>query len=80
MKYKIGDRISTRILKSVRGKFLSLPDPSARFTHVQFRRWEGCPICNVHIARFRKHADAIRQAGIQEIIFFHSRPEAIAKF
>lgn len=80
MKYKVGDKITARVLKSVRGKPLSLPDSNARLTHVQFRRWTGCPICNTHIAQFRKQADAIKQAGIQEIIFFHSRPEEIAEF
>lgn len=80
MKYKTGDRIAPRILSSVMGSPLALPDPEARYTHVQFRRWTGCPICNVHIAQFRKSADAIKSAGIREIIFFHSKPEEIATF
>jgi hypothetical protein len=46
-------------------------------THLQFRRFAGCPICNTHIAEIRKRAGEIRLAGIHEVIFFHSRAEEI---
>ena len=79
-------RYSTKInfpkleLQTVRGKTLSVPDPESAYTHIQFRRWSGCPTCNVHIAELRRNADRIRQAGIREVLFFHSQPRDIAEF
>lgn len=80
MKYQVGDKLAPRVIESVRGTMLKLPNPDVRFIHLQFRRWEGCPICNTHMASLRRSADRIKAAGIQEIIYFHSTREAIAKF
>ena len=46
---------------------------SGLLTHLQFRRFVGCPICNTHIGQMIKRAEEIKSAGIHEVIFFHSR-------
>ena len=43
--------------------------------HLQFRRFVDCPICNTHIAEFRKRAREIEAA--EEVIVFHSSPKSI---
>jgi peroxiredoxin len=80
MKRKKGDTFPELKLETVLGESLVIPDPGYRYSHVQFRRFVGCPICNTHIGSLRKNADRIKKAGIQEVIFFHSRPEDIAEF
>ena len=80
MKYTTSDKFPNLTLTTVRGETLNLPDPSVRFIHVQFRRWSGCPICNLHIASLRRNADRINRAGIREVLFFHSKPEEILEF
>jgi uncharacterized protein len=35
-------------------------------------RFVDCPICNTHIAEFRKRAREIEAAGIKKVIVFHS--------
>src|SRR5215470_3247638 len=72
MKLKAGDLFPTKTLRAVSGKVLHVPD-SGLLTHLQFRRFVGCPICNTHIGQMMKRAEEIRSAGIHEVIFFHSR-------
>jgi peroxiredoxin len=80
MKYSTKDIFPALQLQTVRGKTLALPDSKSPYTHIQFRRWSGCPICNVHIAELRRNAGRIKQAGIHEVLFFHSQPRDIADF
>ncbi len=80
MKKRFGDRIEPLEVRTILGAAQCLPDTRFRFTHLQFRRWIGCPICNDHIAHFRRHHDRIAAAGIREVMFFHSTPEEILAF
>jgi hypothetical protein len=41
-------------------------------THLQFRRYAGCPICNLHLRSVAQRHDEIVAAGICEIAVFHS--------
>src|ERR1051326_8629267 len=63
MKRKAGDVFPNLTLTTSQGKALTVPVPGARFTHVQFRRWTGCPICNTHIAALRRNAHRIASPG-----------------
>ncbi|MEO8549871.1 MAG: peroxiredoxin-like family protein [Kofleriaceae bacterium] len=67
----VGARIPARQLVAVTGETIALPDP-LRLTHLQFRRFAGCPICNLHLRSFtRRHAELVG-AGICEVVVFHS--------
>jgi peroxiredoxin len=57
--------------KNIHGAEVSVPD-SAPWTHVQFRRFAGCPICNLHLQSFIARQDEIANAGIREVVIFHS--------
>lgn len=49
----------------------AIPAPVG-LTHLQFRRFAGCPICHVHLRSVaRRHAELVA-AGITEVAFFHS--------
>lgn len=66
-----GAVIATRDLTAVSGTRIAVPD-GGRLTHLQFRRFAGCPICNLHLRSVvRRHAE-IARAGIQEVVVFHS--------
>ena len=76
MKFKPGDMLPTTVMEAVSGEAINLPD-AKRLVHLQFRRFVDCPICNTHIAEFRKRAREIEAAGIKEVIVFHSSPKSI---
>jgi peroxiredoxin len=80
MRFQVGDKFPALTLTTSKGKAISIPDPDSKWTHVQFRRWTGCPICNTHIGQLRKSADRIAAAGIHEVLFFHSSQEQVAEF
>lgn len=62
------------------GTAIAIPDNSRRFTHLQFRRFAGCPICNLHLRSLIQRKADIERAGITEIIFFHSTAAALLHY
>jgi hypothetical protein len=69
-----GDTITPRVLTTIRSEAVPVPDPE-RLIHLQFRRYAGCPICNVHLRSVARRHDDIRAAGIREVPVFHSPAE-----
>jgi peroxiredoxin len=67
----VGGTIAQRALTSVSGEPISIPDRH-RLVHLQFRRFAGCPVCNLHLRSFSRRDREITAAGIREIIVFHS--------
>lgn len=62
---------STR-LTDMRGEVVQIPDPNGRLTHLQFRRFAGCPICNLHLRSITGRLEEIEAAGVREVVVFHS--------
>jgi peroxiredoxin len=58
-------------VNNIHGVAVSVPRPT-RWTHVQFRRFAGCPICNLHLQSFVTRHGEIVDAGIREVVIFHS--------
>jgi peroxiredoxin len=79
MKFKPGDMLPATVMEAVTGEAINLPS-AKRLVHLQFRRFVDCPICNTHIAEFRKRAQEIEAAGIKEVIVFHSSPKSIRSY
>jgi peroxiredoxin len=69
-----GDTIAPRVLTTIRSEAVPVPDPE-RLVHLQFRRYAGCPICNIHLRSVASRHDDIRAAGIREVAVFHSPAE-----
>lgn len=80
MKVKVGQTIPSFTVQTLQGAQLSVPDAPQKFTHLQFRRFAGCPICNIHLHTFFKSFDQIEAAGIREVIFFHSSAKELTKY
>ncbi len=79
MKFRSGNTLPTTVMEAVTGETIKLPDPK-RLVHLQFRRFVDCPICNTHIAEFRRRAREIEAVGIKEVIVFHSSPKSIRSY
>jgi peroxiredoxin len=79
MKLKAGDLLQQRLITTVTGEPVQIPDPE-RLVHLQFRRFVDCPICNTHIAELRRYAGKIEAAGIKEVLVFHSSAESIRSY
>ncbi|MGV0851036.1 peroxiredoxin-like family protein [Mycolicibacterium phlei] len=62
----------------VTGELVPVPDPD-RLVHLQFRRFAGCPICNLHLRAFVNRHDEIERAGVREVVFFHSPADELVE-
>ena len=80
MKYKAGDVFPQLTVTTSKRTPLTIPVVGARYTHIQFRRFAGCPICNTHIAALRRGKAQFHAQGIHEVLFFHSSSEDVAAF
>jgi peroxiredoxin len=66
-----GDVVRAKELVSVTGHRVLLPDPESA-VHLQFRRFAGCPLCNLHLQSVLRRYDEILARGIREVVVFHS--------
>ena len=74
-----GDILSSRELTTIHGQPVRIPD-AEHVVHLQFRRYAGCPVCNLHMRSIaQRHADLVA-AGIREVVVFHSRAETMLGF
>jgi peroxiredoxin len=71
MKLAAGDVISARTLTTAFDNEIRIPDEE-RVVHLQFRRYAGCPICNSHMRSVAARISDIEEAGVREVVVFHS--------
>jgi hypothetical protein len=71
--------VARRELVSVTGERISLPDDGA-FVHLQFRRFAGCPVCDLHLRSIVKRHDEIARANVREVVLFHSSDEELRPY
>ncbi len=74
-----GDLLPGRKLLTVDGGPVAVPDPD-RLVHLQFRRFAGCPVCNLHLRSVAQRHDEILAAGIREVVLFHSPAEDLRTY
>jgi peroxiredoxin len=76
-----GDTIAPHQLQAISGESVSIPDPDpAKLTHLELRRFAGCPVCNLHLRSVVNRKDELTAAGIHEVVVFHSTPEEMRKY
>lgn len=78
-KVHTGQRIEPIELTAITGEPVRVPD-SGLLVHLQFRRFAGCPICNLHLRGITRRHDEILAAGIREIAVFHSTTAAMLPY
>jgi peroxiredoxin len=71
-----GDAVWAKELVSVIGHRVRLPDPQSA-VHLQFQRFAGCPLCNLHLQSVLRRYDEIVARGIREVVVFHSPAEEL---
>ena len=73
-RFRPGDTITARELTTIQSELIRVPARDG-LTHLQFRRFAGCPICNLHLRSVARRHDEILAAGISEVVVFHSPVE-----
>src|SRR5580692_11559324 len=76
---KAGDVLGHRELVTIQGNPVQIPDPGL-LVHLQFRRYAGCPVCNLHLRSIARHHSEILAAGIREVVVFHSSARTMLEF
>jgi hypothetical protein len=61
---KQGDTFPRLQAETIQGNKIAIPDDTYSYVHLQFRRFAGCPVCNLHLKTF--------EARIMEVVVFHS--------
>lgn len=65
------EHVPAHELVNVHGAPVHVPDPD-RLVHLQFRRFAGCPVCNLHLRTFVTRYPEVTAAGIHEVVLFHT--------
>ena len=73
---EVGAVVAERELRTISGDACPVPD-TERVVHLQFRRFAGCPFCNLHLRSIALRHDEIAAAGIREVAVFHSSVPAL---
>ena len=68
--------VSARELIPVDGPPVPVPDPD-RLVHLQFRRFAGCPVCNLHVRSLTQRRADLEAVGVREVLVFHSTAELL---
>jgi peroxiredoxin len=76
----VGDQFPKLRLTAITGETVAIPDAAGALTHLQFRRFAGCPICNLHLRSVSGRIAEIGTAGIREVVVFHSTPDELRKY
>jgi peroxiredoxin len=72
-----GKVIAHQTLQSIHGTTVDIPHPT-RLTHLQFRRFAGCPVCNLHVHEFFNRHNDLVDHGIQEVVVFQSSNQVMS--
>ncbi len=75
-KIQPGAVLQPREILNIRSERVRIPHREG-LTHLQFRRFAGCPVCNLHLHSFIKRHSEITAAAIREVIVFHSRHQEL---
>ncbi|MCV7090787.1 peroxiredoxin-like family protein [Mycobacterium interjectum] len=75
----VGGVVAPRELATASGEAVPVPDPD-RLVHLQFRRFAGCPICNLHLRSIARRHDEIAEAGVREVVVFHSTDRELLRY
>jgi len=75
----VGEKVSPRTLTTIGGAQVVLPTPNGT-VHLQFRRFAGCPICSLHLREMARRRDEIADAGVAEVVVFHSSADALRRY
>ncbi len=73
-----GEIIPSHKLETIESGRVDIPAIN-KTVHLQFRRFAGCPFCNVHLQTFIQRHHDIVAAGINEIVVFRSSASSLQR-
>jgi len=76
---QVGAVIERRVFTTVEDVEVAVPDP-ALLTHLQFRRFAGCPVCNLHLRSMMRREEEISASGVREVVFFHAPAQELRRY
>jgi hypothetical protein len=71
--------VTPRELATISGNPVQIPDSDC-LIHLQFRRFAGCPVCNLHLRSIAARHTEILAANVREVVVFHSSAEELRKY
>lgn len=71
MRLTVSSVAPARQLTAVSGAPVHFPDRES-LVHLQFRRFAGCPVCNLHLRSFASRNTDVLAAGVREVVVFHA--------
>lgn len=74
-----GITVEARELLTLHSEPIRIPD-RRRLVHLQFRRFAGCPVCDLHLHSIAQRHGEIEAASIQEVVVFHSSAAELMPF
>ena len=74
-----GEVLERRDQTTIQGEPVQIPD-AERLTHLQCRRYSGCPVCNLHLRSVATRIGEIEAAGVREVVVFHSDAETMRQY
>lgn len=74
----IGDVAPSLDAATLSGATVAVPGDG--LVHLQFRRFAGCPVCNLHLRGFAARVEELRAAGVREVAIFHSNAETMRPY
>lgn len=74
----VGEQLPSLQFSTLQGDRVELPGTG--LVHLQFRRFAGCPVCNLHLQSFGRAQQRIRDAGVLTVAFFHSSAEQMMPY
>ena len=77
--FRAGEKVKTRTLSTIDDTEVSVPAPG-KTVHLQFRRFAGCPICNLHLRDVARRNAEIEDAGVTEVVVFHSSADRLRQY
>jgi hypothetical protein len=74
-----GITVEAREILTIHSEHIRIPD-RRRLVHLQFRRFAGCPVCDLHLHSIAQRHQEIVTASIQEVVVFHSSTDELLHY
>jgi len=78
-RFSPGSVVTKRGLLTIRSKVIQVPDEH-EIVHLQFRRFAGCPVCDLHLHEIVRRHDMILAASIKEVVVFHTDRKELLRY
>ncbi|MBP2367412.1 peroxiredoxin-like family protein [Pseudonocardia parietis] len=75
----VGAVVTRREVATVAGDPITVP-AAGGLTHLQFRRFAGCPVCHLNLRSVIRRGDEIEAAGVCEVVVFHSSADELRRY